>query len=683
MSNKKRSRKGERSTKTIQRSTNDAKKRNVGEVEDSHPPASASAALGDDGTTTEPSHQVPRKKKRALTVQETCDLIATLSESILEDPEKAFVSTEIPKDEKDKSDKYDDDNDNKGPSKMQQLLTLATRQETASQQYTAHLAIASLLLIFKDILPAYRIRVPTAQEMAVKVSKDTKRMWDHERALLHHYQQYLKLLEKTWEKQAQSASPTTCSVTAMLSLAELLKTAFHFNFRSNLITVVVRQMNHKQHEPVRTACCEAVKTVFAKDAQGEVALEVTRQVAKLVKDCGFRVHPAVLRTFVALPLRVHVDEAQAAKLATAANAKKRKRDKETAAIEAELKEGRATVDKIVLARCQSDTLQAVTLTYFRVLKSDNLKASHIEELLPPALEGLAKIAHLINIDTVMDLLEVLKGLLKKVDSLPLDAALNCILTAFQTLQGPGKEMKIDPKEYIVPLYSQLPRLCTETHSRQHTDLMLQCLNAAFCQRREYSTVRVAAFLKQILSTALHTPPHTAIPLTAFSRQLLQRYPSAEQMLENEQDVITSGEYNPVVEDPEHSNPFATCAWELATLKFHLNARVAAQASAAAEAKMLQLPGEGPERLRACLLRETADNSDLYIPFQRVKKKHPLQAKPQSTTTTTDSLGGGGGKKKFRNQVRFVTPRSRGCQIAEVRQLYGSYGVTREAHVDES
>jgi nucleolar complex protein 3 len=605
-------------------------------------PQASTKAVSPEKADAEPMAIPPKKQK--LTVQETCELIAELSESVLEDPEQAFTSTEIDRREHD-GDEKDRKNTTRGPSKMQQLLMLANQQATDSEQYTAQLAIMSLLAIFKDILPAYRIRVPTAQEMAVKVSKETKKMWDHERALLHHYQQYLKLLEKTWEKQNSSVS-----VTALLSLAELLKTAFHFNFRSNLLAAVVRQMNNSKSEPVRTACCESIKFVFANDAQGEVALEAARQVAKLVKDRSFKVHPAVLRTFLALPLRVHVDEAVAAKLASQANAKKRKRDRETADIEAEMREGKATVDKIILARCQSDTLQAVTLTYFRVLKSDNLTASHIEDLLPPALEGLAKIAHLINIDTVMDLLGVLRDLLKKVDTLPVDAALNCILTAFQTLQGPGKEMKIDQKEYILPLYSQLPRLCIAENSMLHTDIMIQCLTAAFVKRREYSTVRVAAFLKQILTTAMHTPPHTAIPLITFARQLIQRYPSAEQMLENEQDVITEGEYTPDVEDPEHANPFATSAWELATLKFHLHMGISTQAVAAASSKMLNLPGESPEKLRASTLQEM---DELYIPFQRIKKKHPLYSRQSENN-----------EKQKRNQVRFITPRAHICLIAE-------------------
>ena len=92
-----------------------------------------------------------------------------------------------------------------------------------------------------------------------------------------------------------------------------------------------------------------------------------------------------------------------------------------------MREGDATVNKITLARAQADTLHSITLTYFRILKSEDLSDDKVAELLPPALEGLAKFAHLINMDTVIDMLAVLKNMLKRVDNLPLDAGLNCIL----------------------------------------------------------------------------------------------------------------------------------------------------------------------------------------------------------------------------------------------------------------
>lgn len=414
--------------------------RHYGKAEESS--ASSAAAKMRAPRTTSNHHHAHALED--MTVQEKCDLIAEIAESVLEDPSTAFSAVK------------QEGSEEKMPSKMKQLLDLANTSQNGGDEYTARLAIMSLLALFQDVIPSYRIRLPTAAEMAVRVTKETKKMWDYERSLLSHYQQYLKLLDRTWTK-SKGTMPCSLSTTAILSLCELLKSAFHFNFRSNILGLVVRQMNNKQVPEVGDACCNAVAYVFQNDAQGDTALEATRLVAKMAKERNFSVRPAVVRTFLSLPLRVHIDEAQAAKLAAAANAKKRKRNREEASIEAEMKEGSSSVDKILLARSQSDTLQAVTLTYFRILKSDDLTTAHITELLPPALEGLAKFAHLINFETVVDLLQVLKTLLKRVDELPLDASLNCILTAFQTLQGPGRELQIDQKEYITPLYSQLPR----------------------------------------------------------------------------------------------------------------------------------------------------------------------------------------------------------------------------------
>ena len=348
-------------------------------------------------TTDNENNEGPTTTKAvsSMSLQDTGDLIAELAEGILENPESAFQSQTAQDGEK-------------LPSPMRQLLAIAATQDNAQHQYTAHLALMSLLAVFKDILPSYRIRLPTDQEMAVKVSKDTKKLWDYEKALLQHYQQYLKLLEGTWNRQSKAGpdgKPTRSATTAMLSMAELLKSAFAFNFGSQLLTVVVRCT--AVHSSVGDACCQSIQHVFTHDAQGQIAMEAARLLSKMIQKRNFHVRPEVLRTFLALPLRVHADEVEAAKLASKAKAKKRKKDKELAAIEDELKEGEARVDKVILARAQTDTLQAVTLTYFRILKSEHVP----DDILPATLEGLAKFVHLINIDTVMDVLAVLPPLL--------------------------------------------------------------------------------------------------------------------------------------------------------------------------------------------------------------------------------------------------------------------------------
>jgi nucleolar complex protein 3 len=596
----------------------------------------AKRTKGSDDSTTTPIEKLepPKSILSRLSTEEKCDLVAELSELVLENPMKAFVLEKEIINENDGGDGATSTEVVRTISRVQKLLDLSRFHKNGNDEYIATLAIMSLLAIFKDILPSYRIRQQTDIERENKMSKETKALWDYERALLTHYQQYLQVLEKAWERgQPQGGQPSRLAMTSMIALCELLKSAYHFNFRSNILTIVVRQMNNRNSDPVSAACCKAVGFVFEKDLQGEVSMETARLVAKLVKEYRGALRPGVVRAFIHLPLRVHTDEAQAAKLAEQANAKKRKKDKELAEIEADLKEGSGTVDKIILARCQSETLQSVILTYFRILKSTDTKTRH--GLLPVALEGLAKFSHLINIDTVVDLLDVLKELLVEVDDLPLEASLNCVLTAFQTLEGPGREMQIDQKEYITPLYSQLARVGTEGSSRKITELLLRCLTAAFIKRREYSTVRVAAFLKQTFTVAMHAPVYTSVPLIALARQILQRYPSAHQLLESESDVITSGQYTPDVDDPEHSNPFSTSAWELAVLKFHFHPQVRQQVNAAAQLKLIQMPLEAPDRQRKQLVE---DADEIYIKFQKMTKKHPLA------------------EKKGKNQLRFITPR---------------------------
>lgn len=46
----------------------------------------------------------------------------------------------------------------------------------------------SLAAVFKDILPGYRVRLPTEKELAMPVSKEVKKMRDYESALLRSYQ---------------------------------------------------------------------------------------------------------------------------------------------------------------------------------------------------------------------------------------------------------------------------------------------------------------------------------------------------------------------------------------------------------------------------------------------------------------------------------------------------------------
>jgi hypothetical protein len=197
-----------------------------------------------------------------------------------------------------------------------------------------------------------------------------------------------------------------------------------------------------------------------------------------------------------------------------------------------------------------------------------------------------------------------------------------------------------------------------------TDLLLQCLSLAFIQRREYSNVRIAAFMKQILTLTLHCSQDMAIPLLAFVRQLIHRYLSAlQQLYENEQDVITEGQYRMDVMDPEHANPYATSAWECSLLKFHFNSNVQTQAMNVATCKMLNLPAECPNKLH---VTERNKLYNLHIPFVRQQKSHPLASSSSVKSGGSGSIGNMNTNddktKNKRTTVRFITPRVKKCRI---------------------
>lgn len=58
----------------------------------------------------------------------------------------------------------------------------------------SRLALLSMMTVFKDILPGYKIRKLTDQELDVKVTKGVQKLRDFEMTLLKAFQAYLKLL---------------------------------------------------------------------------------------------------------------------------------------------------------------------------------------------------------------------------------------------------------------------------------------------------------------------------------------------------------------------------------------------------------------------------------------------------------------------------------------------------------
>ena len=386
------------------------------------------------------------------------------------------------------------------------ITTLKTLRDLTHHKNVSvmRLGILAQLAVYKDIIPGYRIRALTDEEKKIKVSKDIKKLRDYEQTLLSNYQSYLKDLEKlVVDKDPKRVELKSDAIRCM---AELLVSVTHFNFRSNLMSVVVNQMNSKNAEIAET-CCKAMSSVFKDDISGDASLEGVRLISKLIKDKKYIVNHEIVRTFLALRLKEELsledteDDGKKFKKRKkhqreVRSKKMRKLLKEKVEVDKQIKEAEAEVDQQEKRRKQTETVKHVFITYFRILKDPRN-----EKLLAATLEGLSEYAHLINIDFFTDLMASMKRLMEeKVETLKTckhardpTSALHCVVTVFTIMTGQGEALNIDLKDFLDMLYAVLGYIPAWTKRTKEDPtnvlaLLLKSIDLAFCHRKQVRTI---------------------------------------------------------------------------------------------------------------------------------------------------------------------------------------------------
>ncbi|CAH2322087.1 nucleolar complex 3 homolog [Pelobates cultripes] len=514
--------------------------------------------------------------------------IATLASSILTDPENNI-------------------------KKLKELRSMLMEQDSTVAVTVRKLVMLSLMEVFKDITPSYRIRPLTEEEKSSRVKKDTQRIREFEEGLVSQYKFYLENLEQTLKdwKQMKVKKSEVVSVKAYKGLAEvavkclceLMVSLSHFNFHNNIVVLVVPLINDKSKQ-ISEICFEAVKKMLRQDKLGHTSLAAVKIISGLVKSHNYDVRPEVLNILLNLRIKeVEVkkdteDIAPKQKFMSYKEKKKnlsrmqRKWKKAEEKLEKELLEADASENKEKKLKLHTETLNIVFLTYFRILKRAQKSV-----LLPAVLEGLAKFAHLINIEFFDDLLKVLYTLIDSGD-LNYRESLHCVQTAFNILSGQGDVLNIDPLKFYTHLYKTLLKL----HAGVNNDdilIALQCLEVMLAKRRkQVSQQRALSFLKRLSTLALHVLPDSCIGILSTNRGIMQTFPKTDILLDNESQG--SGLYLPELDEPEYCNAQNTALWELHCLRRHYHPVVrifAAHLCAGA-------PSEGSEGLRAELSRKS-------------------------------------------------------------------------------
>lgn len=568
--------------------------------------------------------------------------IAQLCESILESPEEAFKKNkEHPQQ----------------LSKIQQLQELCQDPDATVQR----LSLMSQLSVFLDILPDYRIRLQNKDQSAGEkgaanygrpMKKKVQQMQDYEATLLSNYQKFLKycselvttgLKGKRFEHMANMTARERRDVvlaeTGARCLAQLLQQKYAFNFHLNLVIALV-PMADSSFPSIREQACASFESVFKSDKSCICSYEIVQQISSYVKQKKHRVQPFIIRTLLVMPLEVTMEQGEAARKKAKSNRHKRRRQQaEGDSIAVGLKEAEAVVDRAEREKMQAEILHELVLIYFRILKQ-----ATYSQALPAVLEGLAKFSFLINLDIMIDLLKVLKVVLREETLLPLPAALQAVLTGLRALQGPGgQELMVDEKEFVDILYRLLHRFAegeVSSHSSCFSTL-LQCVEAVFLRRKELVVERVASFVKRLLLVAQHLPPHQALAILSLLRALFSRYSKLQQLLDSDVDRVASGEYRADIDDPDFANPFSSACWELALLTHHFHPKLTSYALGTAEMAPT-LPNEHATALLDAY-DPYAGATFAFKPKVLIPPRNPLHKKIDSERNKSDS------RKKIRQR----------------------------------
>lgn len=446
--------------------------------------------------------------------------VSEICNCIIADPEKSMKKRSRVTD-------VDDDNDDDEPAtsnasnSVHNMVDLFTMLRSNDAQLF-EMAMLSSFIVFKDICPGYRIRSSTEYDKDVMLKKDTKQLRDYELSLLGAYQKYIKLLNDkvvfglgncrkdidVWGLDAK------IGLSALRCQCELLRSLSHFNFSSVLIgNIVTRSIQPNQD--VSSLCCNTLIDLFKNDSIGELSYEVIKSVAKVLALCKYSPSTEqIIQCLSHAKLTVHADDSRDVHRKAKSQRKKRKHNSDD--VEVGLLEATATTDKTIKMRFQADCLHEISLIYFRIVK---MKVGFT--LLPVAVDGLSRISHLINIDTVQDLMTLLKGILEQHPPVLPSIQIHVLHCALKTLSGPGLELKLDSDIYLYKLQSVIRDLpCTFCR----WDVILECLELCFLKKREERMNIVLSFVRLLVLNAVHLSDSCSPVVYAMIHAILTRYP---------------------------------------------------------------------------------------------------------------------------------------------------------------
>uniref|UniRef100_A0A7N0UTD6 Nucleolar complex protein 3 homolog n=1 Tax=Kalanchoe fedtschenkoi TaxID=63787 RepID=A0A7N0UTD6_KALFE len=484
------------------------------------------------------------------------------------------------------------------------------------------LGLLSLLAVFRDIIPGYRIRLPTDKELEMKVSKVVKKTRFYESTLLSSFKAYLQRLIALEHDIPFQHVVIRC-------LCSLLEAVPHFNFRGILIKAVVENIGSAD-DVVRKLCCAAIKSLFTNEGKhnGEATVEAVQHIANHVKINDCVLHPDSIEVLLSLTFDEDLRKPKISKEDSKPKIKRnrrirhsqeqnqlpendRKRSKKEMMtkmkqeVDADYKAASFSIDVEERKRMQSDTLSAVFQTYFRILKHTmlslksrtedhvdlNAGVSGVHPLLGPCLDGLGKFSHMIDLDFMKDLMKYLNILAasgsnssismeqKHTNGLTVSERLRCCIVAFKVMRSNLYALNVDLHDFSVQLYNLILEY---RPGRDQGEVLAEALKIMLCEDRQHDMQKAAAFIKRLATFSLCFGCPESMAALVTLKHLLQKNVKCRNLLENDAGGgSVSGsiaKYQPFASDPNLSGALASVLWELDLLSKHYHPTISTIAS---------------------------------------------------------------------------------------------------------
>ncbi|CAM8995964.1 unnamed protein product [Rhodiola kirilowii] len=597
------------------------------------------------------------------------------------------------------------------------------------------LGLLSLLAVFRDIIPGYRIRLPTDKELEMKVSKVVKKTRFYESTLLSVFKAYLQGLISLEQELPFQHVVIRC-------LCSLLEAVPHFNFRGILIKAVVEKMGSAD-DVVRKLCCAAIKSLFINEGKhnGEATVEAVQLIAKLVKSKNCILHPDSIEVFLSLTFdedlrkpdmskddkkpkikrnrRIrHSKEQNQLPENDRKKSKKEMMKKMKQEVDADYKAASFSIDVEERKRMQSDALSAVFQTYFRILKHTmhyitSRTGDHVDlnagetwahPLLGPCLDGLGKFSHMIDLDFMKDLMKYLNNLAacrsdssisterKYTSCLSVSERLRCCIVAFKVMRSNLYALNVDLHDFSVQLYNLILEY---RPGRDQGEVLAEALKIMLCEDRQHDMQKAAAFIKRLATFSLCFGCAESMAALVTLKHLLQKNVKCRNLLENDAGGgSVSGsiaKYQPFASDPNLSGALASVLWELDLLSKHYHPTISTMATSIAT--MNENPGQvylsaatSPQQafIDSSLEHQSFIPKNDGKPSTQKRKRATASLAQSSTLLSTPDIDKGEVSKKLRAHYTLVRDikenemtRRELSKTTKALQLYEAYKKQRK------